>query len=286
MDKVYSIFDDSLLHGSESKNFLSIELSPGGFSYAILDTERFEYIALESFDFGYPLDHNNIALAAEYIIQSNDILKGEFQKVSIAYVSPQFILIPEELYLDTERNTIVDFNIDIDESEFAVNVDMLNNLNARSLYPAPKAIINMINEHYPINHFRHYSTPLIEAIMYNVLTYNNNSDIILHLNNGFFEIIVIENGTIKIIKAFSFVTYDDLMYYVFYTLENMGMDAENLDLLIIGNVSIESELYKNIKLYFRSVEFGNRNDLYKYSDDFDNIPHHYFYTLLNLNICG
>lgn len=286
MDKVVSIIDKSFLQGSDKKNFLSIELAPGGFSYCILDSGRFEYKILESFSFGYPLDDENAGMAAEYLIQTNDVLQNEFERVSISFVSPRFILIPEELYDQSNKQAYTEFNIDHDDENYEIYSDKLNNLKAYSIYPAPVSVINMFSKYFPENRFRHYTTPLIESTMYNVNVKANKADIILHLNNGFFEVIIVEDSKLKLVKTFNFVTYDDLMYYVFYTLENVRLDAEKLNLLIVGNISIESELYRNIKLYFKSVMFGGRNDLYRYALEFDNIPHHYFYSLLNLNICG
>ncbi len=286
MEKIISIIDKSFKTGSEKKNFLSIELSPGGFSYCILDTDRFEYRVLESVAFGYPLDEENICNASEYLIKANPILQNDFERISISYVSPQFVFIPDDIFVDSDKKSYINFNINFDEENFYVNSEKLNNLNAHSIYPVAKVIVNMLKKYYPEIRIRHYTSPLIESIMYNIAVNNNNADIILHLNNGFFEIVLIENGIIKIIKTFNFVTYDDLMYYLFFTLENMGMNAEDLNLSVIGNVSIESELYKNVRLYFKSVNFGGRNDLYRYADVFDDIPHSYFYGLLNLNACG
>ncbi|MFO8067152.1 MAG: DUF3822 family protein [Bacteroidales bacterium] len=286
MEKIVSIIDKSFMPGSEKKNFLSIELSPGGFSYCILDTDKFKYRVLESFAFGYPLDEENISNASEYLIKSNELLQNDYERVSISYVSPQFVFIPEDIYVDSEKKSYLDFNVQLDDDNFFVNSEKLNNLKAYSVYPVAKVITSMLFKFFPELRIRHYTSPLIESIMYNVAVSNLNADVILHLNNGFFEIIIIENNTLKLVKAFNFITYDDLMYYVFFTLENMGFDAEKLNLKIIGNVSMESELYKNIRLYFKSVSFGERNDLYRYSSVFDNIPHHYFYGLLNLNVCG
>ncbi len=286
MEKVVSIFDKSFLHGSGSNNFLSIELSPGGFSYCILDAERFEYKVLESFSYGYKLDSENSLNAAEYLVQSNAILNSNFDKVRISYTTPDFVLIPEELYLEQNKEKYLEFNAKFDTNSDFVNVDKLNNLKAYSVYSAPVLLNEIATKYFPGSVIKHYATPLIESIMYNVATNNNKADLVLNLNNEFFEILIIENKKLKIVKAFNFVTIDDLMYYIFFTLENLGLSAENMNLIITGNVSMESDLYRNIKLYFKSVDFSPRNDLFKYSEKFENIPHHYFYTLINLNLCG
>jgi len=259
---------------------------PDGFSYCILDTERFEYKILESYAFGYELDPVNAAMAAECIIQDNAILQNQFERVSLSLVSQNYTLIPDNLFSDSQKQSYLRFNKDFEKSDYAVNADKLNNLKAYNIYPVHNAISEMMSKFYDDYRIRHYTSPLMESLMYLLATGSTKSDVLINVYNGYFDIVIIQSGIIRLINTFKYVTYDDLMYYAFWVIEKLELQADALNLLISGNISIESSLYRSIRLYFKSVEFASRNDLYRYAYEFDEIPHHYFSTLLNLNACG
>jgi sulfur relay (sulfurtransferase) DsrC/TusE family protein len=259
---------------------------PDGFSYSILDTKRFEYKILESYSFGYELDQYNAIMAAECIIRDNSILEEEFERVSVSLVSQNFTLVPDDIYIDQHKNSYLKFNKDFETKEYDVFADKLNNLKAHSIYPVHSNLVKMLSQFYPEFRIRHYTSPLIESLLYNISVGTNKSDVVINVYNGYFDIVIIDNNQLRLVNTFKYVTYDDLMFFVFFVLEKMELQSDNLNLLILGNVSMESTLYKSIRLYFKSVDFGSRNDLYRYAYEFDEIPHHYFYTLLNLNSCG
>ncbi len=259
---------------------------PDGFSYCILDTDRFEYKILESFAFGYELDQVNASMAAECIIQDNNILQSQFERVSLSIVSKNYSLIPDNLFIESERHSYLRFNSDFEKSDYSINADKLNNLKAFNIYPVHNAVSEMMSKFYADYRIRHYTSPLIESLMYLIATGASKADVLINVYNGYFDIVIIEKGQLRLINTIKYVTYDDLMYYVFWVLEKLEIQADSQNLLISGNISIESSLYRSIRLYFKSVDFASRNDLYRYAYEFDEIPHHYFYTLLNLNACG
>ncbi|MFW6351160.1 MAG: DUF3822 family protein, partial [Bacteroidota bacterium] len=108
----------------------------------------------------------------------------------------------------------------------------------------------------------------------------------LHIQNDHFEILIFKEKNLVFYNSFRYQTWDDLFYYLFFVLEQMRLEAEDLHTLILGEVSINSTFYKQARLYFKSLHLASRTDLYKYALEFDSIPHHYYFNLLNLNACG
>lgn len=267
------------------KKFLSIELSLDGFSYCVLDTDRFRYTALESFAFEDVKDPLQLNMLLEEIVKSRKLLTESYQRISLAYYSQKMTLVPADLFSYADKNLYLDFNT-YPALNFEIRVDKLNNLSAYAVYPFPKALAHKVNFLFPGCRMRHISTCLIENILYMIRYGRLSSQLVLHIQKGHFEILIFDKENLSFFNSYAYQTWDDLFYYLFFVLEQLGMQAEQLDMVMYGEVGIGSEFYKKVKLYFKSFAFGPRNELYRYSESFDDIPHHYYYNLLNLNACG
>jgi hypothetical protein len=283
--ELYSIHDAGKDLINSGKDFLSIELSLDGFSYCVLDTDRFRYVMLESFSLGNISDYAQLAIVLEDFVRNRKILTSTYQRISILFVNPLVTLVPSELFAYSEKNEYLDFNVNRDDT-YEVRVDKLYNLSAYAVYPFPRVLLQKINYLFPGCRIRHMSTSLIENLTYLVRYGKVNPQLVLHVQANHFEILIYDQEKLSFFNSFRYQTRDDLFYYLFFVLEQLGLQAEDLDAMLFGEVSIKTEFYKKIKLYVKSLSFGPRNDLYKYSDAFDEVPHHYFYNLLNLNACG
>lgn len=283
--ELYSIHDAGRNLDHTGREFLSIELSLDGFSYCVLDTDSFRYVLLESFAIANNTDY---ALLADVIVESGkskNILNRDYQRVSISLISQLITFIPADLYTFSEKGDYIDFNVRPDAAH-EIKVDKLNNLGAYAIYPYPRVLLQKIDKLFPNARIRHAATSLVENLIYMARYSQVKMQLVLHVQANHFEIVIFDQDKLSFYNSFRYQTVDDLFYYLFFVLEHLGLQAENLDTLLYGEVGINSEFYKKIKLYVKSLNFGPRNDLYKYCDAFDNIPHHYFYNLLNLNVCG
>jgi hypothetical protein len=283
--ELISIHDTENVLARSGKNFLSIELSPGGFSYCVLDTDRFRYTMLESYSVDQANDFEQLGNLLEQFTRQKKILSSYYQRISCSYISPKAVLVPSDLFSYVEKREFGDFNIYPDE-DFELKVDKLNNLSAYNIYPVPKVLLKKINFLFPGNRIRHHASCLIENVIYQIRYGRSNVQLVLHIQKDHFEILYFEGESLSFYNSFLYQTWDDLFYYLFFVLEQLGLDAEKLHAMILGEVSIKSEFYKKMRLYVKSLSFGPRSDLYKYSDGFDEIPHHYYFNLLNLNSCG
>ncbi len=267
------------------KDFLSIELSPGGFSYCVLNTQKFKYTTLESFKFEDIKSFDTLAEVLEALVKSRKSLTQTYQRISLVFSHPVSTLIPAHLFSYSEKNQYLGFHT-YPDNENEIRVDKLNNLVAYSVYSFPKTLSQKINFLFPGCRIRHISTTLIENILYMNRYQEIDIQLALHIQNDHFEILIFKEKNLVFYNSFRYQTWDDLFYYLFFVLEQMRLEAEDLHTLILGEVSINSTFYKQARLYFKSLHLASRTDLYKYALEFDSIPHHYYFNLLNLNACG
>ena len=76
-----------------------------------------------------------------------------------------------------------------------------------------------------------------------------------------------------------------MIFYLFYVIEQLKLNVDDISLRLMGEVEQGSVIHKNISKYIRDVSFIVRNGDFKHIDVFDDIPPHFFYNLLNANLC-
>jgi hypothetical protein len=67
--------------------------------------------------------------------------------------------------------------------------------------------------------------------------------------------------------------------------EQLGLNPESADLMMMGEVDKHSSITDLVMKYIRNVSFAKRNDEFRYSFVFDQLPGHYYFNLLNASLC-
>jgi hypothetical protein len=68
-------------------------------------------------------------------------------------------------------------------------------------------------------------------------------------------------------------------------IEQMGLNPENADVYLCGDIEKDNKLHLQIQKYIRNVRLMTRNDDFRYCYALEKIESHRFYNLLNLNLC-
>ena len=56
------------------------------------------------------------------------------------------------------------------------------------------------------------------------------------------------------------------IYYILFTAEQLNLNPETLNLVFIGDITEDDEIYNIAYKYIRNISFGNRNDDFEYID--------------------
>ncbi len=283
--KTTSIVDNTFSPGSERNEILSIELSLDGFSFAILDPRQFRYMMLESYRFANAGHIEGLAAELETFIKENPLLLGSFERVNIAWYQPQYTLVPAQLYLHAGKQAYHEYCGPLAQ-QYELRADKLNNLEAYGIYPFPEVLRKKLDFLYSSYRLRHTGTVLIENVLAAIKLGELKADIVLHIKPGHFELLLLEASCLIFYNSFAYQAFDDLMYFLFYVLEQFGLDASQMEALLAGEISLDSKNYELLSGYFKKVHFAGRSDVYQYGLEFDEVPHHFFFNLLNLNTCG
>jgi hypothetical protein len=264
LNKTDESFDEK-----DSQNYdLTFEIGDKTFGYSILDVGKNKFIAL-----GYFRNH----LAD--VVNSLSWLGGQFHAVKGIVGNSRFTLIPEALYLDTDKESYYTFLHEQENGE-AVYSDRLEHLGIYTVYGIPGHCRKDLDRFFPKATLCHVSSVLIGNIWMNVKNMSGRK-VFLNLHEGQFDLLVFEGKQLKFCNSFHFLTPEDVAYYVIFVFEQLNLNPEETGLVLLGNVDKFSPVFDLLSRYIRNIEFVSRNEGFSYSYIFNDVPEHFYFTLLN-----
>lgn len=98
------LFDETLDINSTENYELSVQVSPDGFAFSVLDTLRNKYVLLRSSD----PEENKYFTSGQIteIINKDDFLLKKYRKVNLVFPSKKFTLVPSPLFDPGKKKNI------------------------------------------------------------------------------------------------------------------------------------------------------------------------------------
>jgi hypothetical protein len=253
---------------------LYVRLSETHVSWCILDNERNKFVAIESY-----------ASYLQEIAENIPLIKQPFSSVRLMIENNRSTLIPAPLFDPAEKESYLEF---IHEKEDGTETlyDHLQQLGIVNVYGGSAKLLEAGMEIFPGAKIFHHSTALIESLWMNYKNRISRKKVFIHVRENDFDLLVFDGKQLNYYNAFHFQAPTDLIYYVIFVMEQLTLNPEETEVVLMGNIEKESELYDLLYRYIRNIEFIKRNTAFKYSYVFNEIPPHYFYSLLNLRLCG
>ncbi|TVZ57245.1 uncharacterized protein DUF3822 [Lutibacter sp. Hel_I_33_5] len=259
-----------------NKNIVSIQFSLDGFSFCVKNSATKETLHFESFSFDKTIATPNILLdklAATF--KENNILQQDFATITAIHTNNLFSLVPNEYFDENNLKEYLQHNIKILANDLLV-FDDLKEIEAKNVYVPYVNINNFIFQNFGTFEFKHHLSVLIDKLISNNKSEEKVMYVNVHPKN--LDIVVIENNKLILANCFSFETKEDFIYYILFVAEQLKLDTDTIQLILLGDIDTESEIYNSTYDYIRKVDFiENTNSI------FDTIPHsnHNNYILLS-----
>lgn len=264
-------------------NLLSVQIGQDGLSLAVLDNKSNTYLLLKEYIFENI--HSDVQVLEEFkrIVEIEEAFKEGYQKTVIGFIGGLSVLIPEALFNQDKAKTYLDFSHDI-KNEYFVGNDALINVRARNVYGIHRALYESIKSAFPTATMMHASSSLIESLSLH-FKHDQGNKIVLHLQYSHFEVVYFKDGNLQFYNSFNYTTGEDLIYYVLFVFEQLGLNQDQESLLVFGEMEEHSHTHELLHQYVRNVAFGDRGVMMKYSQALDIIPRHFYYNLFHQFLC-
>ncbi|MEI7662736.1 MAG: DUF3822 family protein [Bacteroidota bacterium] len=284
---------DNSFNAEDARNYgLAIFFSDTQCTFCILDGKRNKLIALHQM---LKYDVQQINTLSSQKISYPDFLKGvltsmpwlksSFRQVKIAYEGKKSTLIPSSLFDPARLEDYLQFNFQPGKDE-DVLADHLISMDSYQVFTIPVHIRQSILTHFPGSRIVLAASVLIESVWINYKNRINAPRVFLNLCATFFNLMIFDGRQMSYFNTFAFQNPEDVTYYLIFVLEQLNLNPETIPLIMLGNVERGDELVELLFKYVRHVEFGRRNEGYKYSYALNQLPPHVHSPLFNFFSCG
>ncbi len=206
------IIDETYDINSINTYCLAFRIGPDGFSYCISDKQQEKIVAFKQLPYdSNPIGSEELAIAVYKHLTEDKHLPKMPTKVNILYVTPNYTLIPTELFLPEKAKEIVELTHsvdDLDEIHFGSTAIPDSTL----AYSVPSAIVAKIESLYP-------KADLIPQVIPFLNRLEKEADchpcfVGVHINEHFFDLAIFSNGKLLLLNAFNYQSPSDVLYHI------------------------------------------------------------------------
>lgn len=258
---------------------LSIQISLNGLSFCILNTIHNEITALKHFHFEHVT--NPLQLEKEVIAifeQEASLLDQSFEAVTVSHINTLSTFVPKPLFSDKNLADYLKYNNKILANDY-ITFDVVANNDMVNVYIPYVNINNLFFEKYGAFHFKHFATVLLENIFHLPKT-SEEATVYVHVQKEQFEIVVIQHKKLLLYNSFEYSSSEDFIYYLLFTLEQLQLNTDTIQLYFLGAIDKADILYTVTYTYVRHVDFLDKKYPFEFSTEIETVESHHNFTLL------
>ncbi len=274
------LFDETLDINATENYELSVQASPDGLSFCLLDTIRNKFVLIRAFE---PEENKyfNAGKISE-IINKDDFLSRHYKKVNIITPSRKFTLIPAPLFDPAKTDEYFIFNHIKDDGNLIFSNKVIDP-DLYLVFAVSKPICDLINSYYPEVHLLHHLIPLLDHIARSRRIVHGNY-IHLHVERDFFNLIIFDHNTLKFCNTFNYRNSTDILYFALNVFKNMDINQEET-VHFSGLTKKYDNLISDFSMYIRNIKFAVPSGNFTFSYVFNEMDLHRFLNLFTVVNC-
>ena len=275
--------DKSFDHEQSNLYHLSIQISLDGFSFAILDIPKGKYTVLKSTNF-FLKRPRLLLMKVRELMTEDEHLNLKYKSVEIIYSTENFTLVPQAFFQNGSADKFFGFNQEI-EKGYVVDKTLLTKAEAWCIFNIPENLKEFLLLKFPKATIRHNLFPLVERALKENKNLPERKQVHLNFFRTYFELIVLSGTKLFLCNQFNYSGENDVIYYVLYVFDQLKLSPETTELLLHGQLQPKDPMYQTFKKYIRKTVFAHPSSQFSHSYTFNQLPDHYFTTLLDLYKC-
>jgi hypothetical protein len=276
----FELYDETLDINSTENYELSVQVSPDGLSFCVLDTIRNKFVLIRSSE----PDENkyfSAAMAGE-IISNDDFLTKKYKQVRIVMPSPKFTLVPVPLFDPGKKDEYFSYNHLVNNNDVILS-NKITEPDTFLIFSVLKSFTDLIKNFYPGIHPYHHVKPLFCHISHSrKSTYGHY--IHIHVERDYFELIIFDQDSLKYCNSFNYRNISDILYYVLGVFKKLDIRQEET-IHFSGHTEKYDDLSSNFSIYIRKSIFATPSGNFTFSYVFDDLELHRFLNLFILSNC-
>ena len=277
------VFVESTFDKNKTEEYnLSIRVGSDGFSFSILNGNK-KCLALKRFQ---TFDQNSTIETLNSFkeqIRNNELLNLKYKTISVLWVSNKSVLIPNEFY--SEQFAFESFQLCHELSEEEVlEQNNISALESYCVFSIPDNFKEVLIQQFSTVKFYHHTYPFYSCAIKEE-PHDNNPNVFVNIQKGFFHIIIPDRNNKHFINSFSYTEDSDLAYYILNVYKQQKLNNERSKLIVDGLIQEESKSIQLLKKYLTHVEVKLLPTELRIKNAIPHKEYNQYINLINLSRC-
>jgi hypothetical protein len=235
---------------------LSIQVSLNGLSLCVLDTATNTVLKAEKAVFAKKLTPYGLLKRLKALFSEHDIELDRFSEVVVVHRNNLFGFVPRPLFDADELANYLKFNTKILVNDHMA-YDEIEGYDMVNVFVPFINVNNYIYEGFGAFTFKHNGTVMIESLPVPALPDGQAGGkepvCYVHIFERQMDIAVVAQRKLLLFNSFDFVTKEDFLYYLLFTMEQLQLDKNAVAVKLFGDIEEGGDLYELCYRYVLNV---------------------------------
>lgn len=271
----------SLREDEYKSSTLVLSVSANAFELAEFTTSPIHIFKVASWEF--PQQVKDIVELNDYLIQfinEHHLSQKQFRSVYVNWNGNHFTLMPNSFFEPEKAGDLLEFNIGKNPDEIILNNEVEE---IKLIYSIPSEIKNTLDKLFPHHQLKHIGYSTVK-LFFNHFQLKN-ADLFLNIHHNNIEIAVKKDKKPLLYNLYSTLSDEDILYYLMFTIEQMGLNPASCKISIAANRETSAEIFTAIKKYVKHVDFAVSDKIFIRKGEMEKIPHHFYFNTFNFLLC-
>lgn len=266
---------------------LSISVGIRDLQLAITDSASNSLLVVEDYHLEGVKSVNTRIQAIDTLFSDHSMLDAGFwQNVKICVKTHKFALVPQGIFAQEAALDYLSVNSEIRSKSEDVKFYKHLSTDAVNVFAADRKLLKWIDEKYPSKSVQlvHQGSALIEGI----LKYDDHSHekmMFTYFDQGILHVLVTLKKDVLYYNQFAVRESQDYLKFIMLVFKELELNQKSTKVIVWGNIKQNSPHVELLRKYIRNISFGDRPGYLNASYEFDEIPDHHYFDLLNIYLC-
>ena len=266
--------DETFDPGNLAAYNLYLLAGPTRLALAVADVERHQFVALEE----YQLGPGGLPVLAA---QHDALGQRGWNAVRMAVTGRAFTLLPAALFRAGDEGTALRLHHTPAPTE-TVRHTTHPGLELVNVFAAEAAVADWLAAtHGATGRLLHHTSALLAGLLHQRGAATARR---LYLNPGTQELTIVVMGPhLEYCNVFACTTAEDVVYYTILVMQELGLDPDQDEVTVWGELTPDSAVFSLLRTYVRNVHFGPRPGNVQYSYRLNDVFEYRYFDLFSLH---
>jgi len=265
---------------------LSLQVGVRDVQICITDKEDASLKLLEDYDLLGITSVNTRIKAIKKLFDQHILLNAGFwSNVKIAVKTHKFTLLPKNVFAQEAIFDYLSVNCEVRTKSETVSYYKHIADESVNVFAADKKLLSWIEDNYPTQ-----NPQLIHqgSLMEGILKYDDQAHektMFCQIDKGILHVVVTLKKQLLYYNQFAVREDQDFLKFIMLVFKEQDLSQKSTKLVLWGNIKANSSLVSLLRKYIRNLSLGHRPGYLKTSFEFDEIPEHHYFDVMNIFLC-